>query len=174
MLSRKDKEQVTKDIAAEMQKSELIIVTDYRGLDVQAINNLRGRLKEAECLYRVTKNTMNRLACREAGFEALEELFEGPTAIAYSSADPVIVAKILLDYRKEKEALEIKGGLLSGQFLSAEQLNELGLIPPKEVLLAMVVGGFQSPIAGFANVLRGTLSSLVYAVDAVREQKESA
>ncbi len=174
MISKQAKEKMKEQIVADLQQSELVIVTDYRGLNVQSINDLRGRLKEADCRYRVTKNTMNRLACREAGFGELESMFEGPTAIAYSSSDPVAVAKILLDYGKEKEALEIKGGMLSGQLLSNEELKALGMIPPREVLLAKVVGGFQAPISGLVGVLHGTLRQLVYTIDAVREQKESA
>ena len=174
MLTKKAKEKMLEEVTAELKKSELVIVTDYRGLNVKAINALRGKLREQECIYRVTKNTMNRLACRQAGMEELETFFEGPTAIAYSNADPVAAAKVFNEFAKENEALVVKGGLLSGQVLDAAAIKALGDIPPREVLLARVVGGFQAPISGLVGALHGTLSQLVYAVDAVRQQKESA
>jgi large subunit ribosomal protein L10 len=104
----------------------------------------------------------------------LEELFEGPTAIAYSSADPVAAAKIFMDFAKENDKLVVKGGILSGQMLDVNAIKALGEIPPREVLLSRVVGGFQSPISGLVGALQGTLRKFVYTVDAIREQKESA
>lgn len=174
MISRELKEKMLKEITEELKQAELVIVSDYRGLNVKSINDLRGRLKNEDCLYKVTKNTMNRLACREAGYDPLEELFEGPTAIAYSSADPVAAAKVFTEFSKENEALVIKGGMLSGQVLDLEGIKALGEIPPREVLLAKIVGGFQSPISGLVGALHGNLRNLVYALDAVRQQKESA
>lgn len=174
MITRKMKEKMLEEITEDLKQAELVIVTDYRGLNVKNINSLRGKLRSEKCRYRITKNTMNRLACRQAGFEQLESLFEGPTAIAYSSADPVAAAKIFIDFARENEALVVKGGMLSGQMLDPASIKALGEIPPREVLLARVVGGFQSPISGLVGVLQGTLRQLVYTVDAVRQQKESA
>jgi large subunit ribosomal protein L10 len=174
LLTKKAKEKMLEEVAAELKKAELVIVSDYRGLNVKAINDLRGKLRSEQCLYKITKNTMNRLACRQAGVESLEPLFEGPTAIAYSSADPVAAAKVFNEFAKENEALVVKGGLLSGQVLDAAGIKALGDIPPREILLAQVVGGFQAPISGLVGALSGTLRSLVYTVDAVRQQKESA
>lgn len=174
MITKEAKEKMLQEITEELKKAELVVVTDYRGLNVKAINDLRGKLRQENCLYRVTKNTMNRLACREAGYEPLEELFEGPTAIAYSSDDPVAAAKVFMDFSKENDALVIKGGMLSGQVLDPEGVKALGDIPPREILLAKIVGGFQSPISGLVGALHGNLRNLVYALDAVRQQKESA
>ncbi len=174
MLTREEKEKMKDAIAEALKQAELVVVTDYRGLNVEAINNLRGRLRKEQCQFRVTKNTMNKWACREAGFEQLEEFFEGPTALAYADEDPVAAAKVFNEFTKENEALVIKGGVLSGQLVSSERIKELGEIPSREILLAKVVGGFQAPIQGLAGVLQGTLGQLVYAVDAVRKQKESA
>jgi large subunit ribosomal protein L10 len=174
LITKDTKNRMLEEITEELKKAELVIISDYRGLNVKAINDLRGRLRNEECLYRITKNTLNRLACRAAGVEQLEPLFEGPTAIAYSSADPVAAAKIFNDFAKENEALVVKGGILSGQVLDVLAIKALGEIPPREVLLAKVVGGFQAPISGLVSVLQGTLRQLVYTVDAVRLQKESA
>ncbi len=174
MLTRKEKEKMKDEIAEALKEAELVVVTDYRGLNVENINNLRRRLRDEQCRFRVTKNTMNKWACREAGFEELEEFFEGPTAIAYADEDPVAAAKVFNEFTRENENLVIKGGVLSGQLVSPARIKELGEIPSREVLLSKVVGGFQAPITGLAGALQGTLSQLVYAVDAVRKQKESA
>jgi len=174
LITKKMKEKMLEEITEDLKQAELVIVTDYRGLNVKNINSLRGRLRSEKCRYRITKNTMNRLACRQAGFEQLESLFEGPTAIAYSSADPVAAAKIFIEFARENEALVVKGGMLSGQMLDPASIKALGEIPPREVLLSKVVGGFQAPITGLVGVLHGTLRQLVYTVDAVRQQKESA
>lgn len=174
MITKKAKEKMLKEIAEELKRSELVIVTDYRGLNVQAINTLRSKLRDAQCRYRVTKNTLNRLACREAGVEQLEDFFEGPTAIAYSSDDPVAAAKVFSEFAKEYDALVIKGGMLSGRLLDPAEIKALGEIPPREELLAKVVGGVQAPLYGLVGVLQGNLRKLVYTLDAVRLQKESA
>ncbi len=174
MITKAMKEKMLEEITANLKEADLVVVTDYRGLNVKNISSLRAKLRAEQCRYRITKNTMNRLACRQAGFEEMEDLFEGPTAIAYSSADPVAAAKVLNDFAKEFEALVVKGGLLSGQMLDPATIKALGEIPPREVLLARVVGGFQSPISGLVNALQGNLRNLVYTVDAIRQQKESA
>lgn len=174
MITREAKEKMLKEITDELKQAELVVITDYRGLNVQSINKLRGELRKEDCRYKITKNTMNRLACREAGVEELEGYFEGPVAIAYSSADPVAAARVFKEFIKENSALEIKGGILSGQLLDPEAIKALGDIPSREVLLAKVVGGFQAPITGLVGVLHGNMRSLVCAFDAVRRQKESA
>jgi len=174
LITREAKEKMLKEITEELKQAELVVITDYRGLNVQSINKLRGELRKEDCRYKITKNTMNRLACREAGVEELEGYFEGPVAIAYSSADPVAAARVFKEFIKENSALEIKGGILSGQLLDPEAIKALGDIPSREVLLAKVVGGFQAPITGLVGVLHGNMRSLVCAFDAVRRQKESA
>jgi len=174
LITREAKEKMLEEITEELKQAELVVITDYRGLNVQSINKLRGELRKEDCRYKITKNTMNRLACREAGVEELEGYFEGPVAIAYSSADPVAAARVFKDFIKENSALQIKGGILSGQLLDPEAIKALGDIPSREVLLAKVVGGFQAPIAGLVGALHGNMRSLVCAFDAVRRQKESA
>jgi len=171
---RKKKEQTVEEVALELKHAELIVVTDYRGLKVSNITILRRQLREEQCRYRVSKNTLAKLACRKIGLEQLEQFLEGPTAIAYTSSDPVSVAKVLLKFGKDFEALAFKGGLLKGQVITPDQLIALGDIPPKEVLLAKVCSSFQSPIFGLVNVLQGNIRALVYTLEAVRAKKEPA
>ena len=141
---------------------------------MSAVTDLRRRLKAEQCNYRVVKNTLTRLACRKIGLENLEAYLEGPTAVAYTAADPVGAARVFLEFSREHEALSIKGGLLSGQSLEPLQIKALGEIPPREVLLARICGGFQAPLAGLVGVLHGNIRQIVYAFDAVRRLKETA
>jgi len=171
---RKQKEKTVEDIALELKEAELIVITDYRGLTVSQITSLRRLLRSERCRYKVAKNTLTKLACRRVGLEQLEQFLEGPTAVASTNADPVNAVKALLKFSKENEPLSFKGGLLNGQVITTEQLKALGDLPPKEVLLAKVCSGFQAPIFGLVNVLQGNIRALVYALEAVRAQKETA
>lgn len=173
-MNRKAKEEFVEEIARDLEEAELIIAADYRGIDVAGDTELRRRLKREECRYRVVKNTLTRLACRKIGLDGLEDLLEGPTALAYTAADPVGPARVFLEFGRENEALTVKGGLLAGQALAPEEVKALGEIPPREVLLAQVCGAFQAPLSGLVNVLQGNIRALAYALDAVRRLKESA
>ena len=174
VITREEKERRVKSIAQDLQQANLVVFTDYRGLNVTGISNLRNSLRAEKCRYRVVKNTLTRLACRQVGLESLEQHLTGPTAVAFSSADPVAAARALLKFSNENKTFAIKGGMLEGQLLAPDKIKELGQIPPQEILYAQVCGGFQAPIQGLASALQGTLSKLVYALEAVRQQKESA
>ncbi len=174
MITRKEKERRIKAIADDLQQASLIVITDYRGLNVAGISSLRKSLRAEQCRYQVTKNTLTRLACRQAGLESLENYLTGPTAIAFTSADPVAAAQALLKFSGEYKTFAIKGGILEGQLLEPDKIKALGQIPPREILYAKICGGFQAPIYGLAGALQGTISKLVYALEAVRQQKESA
>jgi large subunit ribosomal protein L10 len=171
-----EKEAIVAEIREKLANSKGAVVTDYRGLNVALDTKLRRKLREAGIEYRVVKNTMTRVAAREIGLEDLVPYLAGPTAIAMSSIDPVAPAKVISDFVKENKLknLSVKAGLVEGKVIDAEGVKALADLPPREVLLAQVLAGMQSPIAGFVNVLQGTIRNLVYALDAVREQKESA
>lgn len=174
MITRKDKEKFVEEMARELEAAGLVIVADYRGLNVAAVTELRRQLKAEGCSYRVVKNTLTRLACRKVELTVLEPFLEGPTALAYTSADPVGAARVFMNFGRDHEVLSVKGGILSGKTLTPEEVKALGEIPPREILLARVCGAFQAPLSGLANVLQGNIRKLVYALDAVGRLKESA
>lgn len=119
---------------------------------------------------------MTRIAAQEVGIEGLDVYLEGPTAIAISETDPVAPARVISDFVKEHKlkTLEVKAGLLDGKVIDAEGVKALASLPTREVLIAQVLAGMQTPIVGFVNVLQGSIRKFVYALDAVRKQKESA
>ncbi len=173
-MARPEKEAKVAELTEKMSGAQSIVVTDYRGLNVTALTELRKELREAGVEYKVAKNTFTRMAAKNAGIEGLDEILTGPTAIAFSFEDPVAPAKILTEFAKKQKALEIKAGVLEGQIIGLDQIKDLAELPSQEQLLAMVAGAFQAPIAGLVNVLQGPLRKFVYAVDALRRQQESA
>lgn len=162
--------QIREDLAA----SQAVFVTDYRGLTVAQLTRLRRKLREAGTEYRVVKNTLARRAAAEVDASVLESLLVGPSGVAFAKQDPVATAKVLNEFARETKIFEIRGGMLQGKLLTAEGVQALADLPPREVLLAQVVGGMQAPISGFVSVLQGTIRKLVYALDAVREKKAAA
>ncbi len=176
MAVTQEKIQTVADIKEKLSTTKGAVLTNYRGLTVAQDTKLRRKLREAGVEYRVFKNTMTRIAAKEAGIEGLDPYLEGPTAIAISYTDPVAPAKIISEFVKENklQALEVKAGLVEGKVIDANGVKALSNLPPREVLIAQVLAGFQAPIAGFVNVLSGTMRNLVYALEAVRKQKESA
>lgn len=173
-MARPEKVAAVEEIRQHLEESQAVFVTDYRGLTVSEMTQLRRKLREVGAEYKVVKNTLTRLAASEVDVEALDPLLVGPTAVAFAKEDPVGAAKALSEFAKESRILEIRGGLLEGKLLQVDDVQALADLPPREVLLAQVVGGMQAPIAGFVSVLQGTLRNLVYALNAVREQKEGA
>ncbi|MFO7266344.1 MAG: 50S ribosomal protein L10 [Bacillota bacterium] len=158
------------DLAA----SQAVFVTDFRGLTVAQLTKLRRKLREAGAEYRVVKNTLARRAADEVGASALNPLLVGPTGMAFAKKDPVATAKVLNEFVKETKIFQVRGGLLQGKLLTPEGVQALADLPPREVLLAQVLGGLQAPISGLLFVLQGTLRKLVYVLDAVREKKAAA
>jgi len=162
------------EIKEKLAKSDLSILTDYRGLTVAEVTQLRSQLRQAGVEYRVTKNTLARFAAEQAGVGALSPLLVGPTAIAFAADDVVKAAKVMTDYARASKVLKIKGAVLQGRVIGAEQVVELAELPPREVLLAKVVGGMQSPVVGLVSVLSGTLQSLLRVLQARQQQLEAS
>ena len=152
-----------------------VVFTAYTGITVAQDTKLRRKFREAGVEYRVIKNTMAMIAAKETEKEGLLLTFEGATAMAFSKEDAVAPAKVLADFAKEEklEALQVKAGLVEGAVIDAAGVKALADLPPREVLVAQVPAGMQSPIVGFVNVLQGTIRNLVYALEAVRKQKEA-
>lgn len=173
-MPRPEKVAAVQEIAEKLQKGQAVVFTDFRGLPVKAMTELRSELRKAGVEFKVVKNTLTRLAARQANIEGLDPLLVGPTAIAVGYEDPVIVAKRIIEFSKRYEALQVKGGLLNGRVIDASGVKALADLPSREQLIAQVLRGMQAPISGLVYVLKGTLANLVYVLDAIRRQKEQA
>ena len=157
-----------------LSTSKCTILVDFCGLTVAQDTALRRKMREAGVHYNVVKNTLLRIAAQEVGIEGLEPSLEKNTAIAVAQEDPVAVAKVVCDFAMENKELKVKVGVLDGKVIGADEIKALAALPPKEVLVAKLLGSMNAPISGFVNVLQGTIRNVVYALDAVRKQKESA
>lgn len=168
------KREVVDGISQKMKAAKAIVFADYRGLTVEQDTELRSALRKAGVEYKVVKNTLTRFAANENGLEGLDTYLNGPTAMASSESDPVAPAKVLNEYAKKYEKLELKVGVVEGRIIDIEGIKALAELPPREVLIARALGGFNAPISGFVNVLNGNLRGLVVALKAIADQKESA
>ena len=171
MTVRTEKEATVKQVLQKLEKSQSVILADYRGLNVQEVTELRKRLREAGVEYRVIKNTLTSRAAKEAKIEGLDQYLSGPTALAFGYKDPVTPAKILATFAKDHKKLQLKGGILEGKTINFNSVKSLAELPSREVLLGQVAGMLQAPMRGLAIVLAGPLRKVAYAVEAVRKQK---
>ena len=171
-MQRSDKERVVAELTERLKSSETVIVADYRGLTMPQIDELRTRLIEAGARFHVVKNTLTKRAAEEAGADSLLALLEGPTALAFieSGGDPVAVAKALGDTAKSTQVLEIRGGVLEGKAMSAEQVADLAKLPPVDVLRGQVLGAIVAPLMTVVGLFNAPLRDLVGLIDARIEQ----
>lgn len=167
------KKQQVAELTESFKKANVGVLVDYSGITVEKDTKLRKQLREAGCEYKVVKNTLLSLAFKEAGIEGMDEYLNGTTAIAYCDDSYVDAPKILSEYAAANDNFTIKAGFIDGGVVDVEGISALAKLPPKEVLIAQVLGGFNAPIQGFANVLNGTIRGLVIALNAIAE-KQSA
>ena len=164
---RPEKVAVVAEVKGKLEASDAAILTEYRGLTVKDLATLRRSLRDAGGEYKIYKNTLVRFAVREAGLEELEELLLGPTAIAFVSGDAVTVAKALRDFARTNPNLVVKGGLLGGSILSAQDTTALADIPPRDVLLARLAGGLAAPLQKMAGLLQALPRNFAYGLKAL-------
>lgn len=155
----------------EVLSASTVILTDYQGLDVKGLSALRKKMREAGGGYIVVKNTLFKLAADDTASAPLCEGLAGPTAIAYTAADPVAAAKALQEFAKGLKAVKVRSGIVDGRLFSADQVEALAKIPPKEQLYAMVVGGLQGPITGLVGTLQSMMGQLVMTLQAVADKQ---
>lgn len=167
------KSQNVEEIKEKISKAQSVVLVDYRGLTVEQLTELRSNYRKAGVEYKVYKNTMMRFAFKDAGLEDFNEFLKGPSAIAFGYDDPVQVAKITAEFAKTNTKLEIKAGIVDGKVIDLEGVKNLANLPPREVLIAQVLGGFNAPIQGFTNVLQGTIRSLAIVLNAISEKQEA-
>ncbi len=168
---RPEKAAVVEDLVDRIRRSQMALVTDYRGLKVAQLAELRRQLQGADAELRVAKNTLARLAVRGTDQESLTPALEGPTAFVFAYGDPAQVAKTLTDViRVQRLPMRVKDALLGKQFLSASEITRLAELPSKEVLQATLVGTINAPLAAIVGVLNGALQQLVGTLEARSEQ----
>jgi large subunit ribosomal protein L10 len=172
-MNREQKAAAIEEVASQIQEAEAVFAVDYRGISVPQAAELRTRLTEAGARFRVVKNTLTMRAADKAGAEALKEVLVGPTAFTFVFAeggDVALAAKALATFRREHNVLAFKGGLMNGDTLTVEQLEQLSRLPARDVLHGQLVGMIASPITGLVRVLNALISGLAIQLGQIRDQ----
>ncbi|SEH99671.1 MULTISPECIES: 50S ribosomal protein L10 [unclassified Leifsonia] len=168
-----NKEATVAELENLFTSSSAVLLTEYRGLTVAQLKQLRTSISE-HATYAVVKNTLTKIAANKAGISSFDEELAGPSAIAFVHGDPVAVAKSLRDFAKANPLLVVKGGYFDGNALTAEEVGKLADLESREVLLAKLAGAFKASLFGAAYLFNAPLSKAVRTVDALREKQESA
>jgi large subunit ribosomal protein L10 len=167
-----EKQSIVEDLKDRFAKSKVVIVTDYKGLDVTSINSLRRELRKADCEYRVVKNTLLRRASEETDIAVIKDAFTGPNAVTLSYEDPVAPAKVLTEFAKSNDKLEIRVGVMDGKMLDADAIKALSALPSREVLLGQLLSAMNGVPGAFVSTLNNILGQMLNVLMAIKEQKE--
>ena len=170
---RPEKVAVVDEVREKFSSAGAAVLTEYRGLNVAAISQLRRQLREAGGEYKIYKNTLVRFAARDLGLE-IEELLVGPTAIAFVEGDAAAVAMALRDYARTNPALVVKGGILGTKSLSADEVRALAELPSRDVLLSQIAGAFAAPMQQFAGLLQALPRNFAYGLKALLDERGGA
>ena len=172
-MNREQKSVAIAEIATQIDKSDAIFAVDYRGISVSQAAELRARLRDADAVFKVVKNSLTERAADQAGAESLKTYLTGPTALTFVRGDVAMAAKAIADFGRASQLLPFKGGLMEGDVLEVEQIRALSRLPSREVLYGQLVGVVASPVSGLVRTLNALLSGLAVALGGVREKKES-
>lgn len=172
-MADQSKEQLVAELVEKLQGAKAAFLANYRGITVEQSNELRTKLREAGVEYRVVKNTLLSLACKDTAFDCLQEHLTGPTALALAIDDPVAPAKVLTEFAKDSKTFELKSGALDGKMLSVADIEALSSLPSREVLLGKMLGSINAPTSNFVGVLAAVPRSLVQVLGAIQEQKSA-
>lgn len=170
-MNREGKQEIVTELSDTLKDAALVVATDYRGLTVEKITQLRNELRSVSSEYRVIKNTLLKRATEGTPVEPLHEHLTGPTAILVSPEDPIAPVKVLVKYLKDFSALSIKGGVLEGRALSAEETEALSTLPGRQELLSKVLSLCVSPHLGLLNTLNGISQKFVRVLHAIEQKK---
>jgi large subunit ribosomal protein L10 len=172
MKTRAQKEESINKLTDKFKSAKSVVFTDYRGMTMNQLSDLRGKLTEADAEFSITKNTLADIALKQANLSGrTDNIAKGPTATLFSFGDEISPIKLLTKALKDNQIGTIKGGFLNGEFLDAEAITRLSTLPSKLELQAKLVGTLAAPISGMINVLQGNLRGLVYALDQIRLQR---
>ncbi|MCA6085797.1 50S ribosomal protein L10 [Candidatus Endomicrobiellum agilis] len=163
-------QETVKSLTEKFKTMRGLILTEYRGLTVEEISDLRSKLRSFDSEYTVVKNTLSEIAFKEIGIE-ISENFSGPTALVIESGDIISPAKVVMEFAKAHTKLKVKAGFLEGKFVSAATIEQLSVLPSKEVLIAKMLGGMKATVTGFVNVLSANIRGLVTVLDAAAKKQ---
>ena len=169
-----EKKKITEDLHERFSRAAIVVVADYKGLDVSAMNDLRRKLREEDIEFQVAKNTLLTRAAKDTEVASIQDYFKGPSAVACSYKDPVAPAKILTQFAKDNQKLEIKGGVLKDKVLDVDAIRALAKLPSREVLLGQLLSVLNGIPSSFVRTIAAIPRGLLNVLTAIRDQKEAA
>lgn len=173
-ITKKKKEELIDVFAERLEKSKAAVFTDYKGLTVEEINEVRSKLRDQGIEFKVIKNTLFGLAVKKAKLDVdPKELANHPVAVAFGYDDEVAPAKVVFNFAKDHEQLEIIGGILEGKSIDAQSVKSLAQMPSREELIAKMIGSMNAPVSNFVGVMHANLRNVVGVLNAIKEQKEA-
>ncbi|MBI4686015.1 MAG: 50S ribosomal protein L10 [Nitrospirae bacterium] len=170
-LKREEKTHLIADLRDKFSRAKAVVLTDYKGLTVAEIFDLRKTLRGANIEYKVVKNTLAKAAAENTPISVAGDMFKGPVGIAVGYLEPVMVAKKVLEYSKKNNKLKVNGGVVEGRLCSAADIKSIADLPPREVLLSILAGVLNAPLSKMAGALSATVSSFAYAMKALEQKK---
>ena len=173
-MKLEQKKEIVTELKERLERSQVSILADYKGLDVAAMNDLRRKLRADDIEFRVVKNTLLQRAAEDTDTALLKDHFKGPSAVALSYADPVAPAKILTQFAKDNDQLEIKAGVMNGKVLDLNDLKALAALPSKEVLLGQLAGSLNAVPTSLVRTLAEIPRQMLNVLNAVKDQKEQS
>jgi large subunit ribosomal protein L10 len=173
-VNRAEKAKIIEDLRSKAQKASIAVITDFKGLKVEELTELRVQLRQEQVDYQVVKNTLARIAFTESQHETLKDKFKECCAVAFGYDDPVVAAKILVQFAKKNKKFQTKCASLEGKYLELDELKALSELPNKEQLLAKVLGTMNAVPTNFVSLFANLLRNLLYALSAIKDQKEQA
>ena len=171
-MPQPEKIQKIEEICRSLTNAKSVFMTDFSGLSVEEMTELRRELRKVDVNFVVVKNTLAKLSAQKVGLEKMNPYFTGPTGLAIALNDPIAPVRVIYDFQQKKKKPTIKAAIFEGQLLDQEAVEEVRNIPSKEQLLGMIVSGISSPLTGFIGGLQSILSKLVYTLNAIKEKKE--
>jgi len=168
------KQRIVEELNDKFRKSKVLIVTDYKGLNVTMLNELRRKLRESDIEYRVVKNTLLARAADDTDVSRIRDSFKGPSAIAMSFEDPVAPAKVLTKFAEDNKKLELKIGIMGDRVLNLNDIKALSSLPSREVLLGQVLSAMMAVPTGLVSALSNVPRKMINVIQAIKEQKEAA
>lgn len=171
-LNKEEKGQTIAELKEKFSEAKAVIFTDYKGMTVAELSELRRLLRSGDVDYRVVKNTIARIASNDTPVSAAKDVFKGPVAIAIGYKDPVMTAKRVIEFSKKNEKLKLSGGVIEGKLYNVKEVRAIADLPSREILMSIMAGAFRAPLSKMASVLSATVSSFAYAMTALKTKRE--
>ncbi len=172
-MKREEKAQIIESLQEKARNANIALVTDFRGLNVEKMEELRGKLREENIDFQVVKNTLAKIALQDTSHEVITDYFKDCCAIAFGYDDPVVAAKVLTEFAKKNKTFQIRFGSYEGEVLDEEKINSLSQLPGRQELIAQLLSTFNAVPTNFVGLFSNLLRNFLYALNGIKEQKES-